>query len=72
MTSKLKIQLHYKTERGTELPSYEEAVIADCLEKMENVYLDTWKVKEIATALNDYFLFSEREILVEEENNETI
>lgn len=71
MTSKLKIQLYYKTELGTELPSYEEAVIADCLEKMESVYLDTWKVKKIATALNDYFLFFEREILVKEEDNET-
>jgi len=64
---KLKINICYKTQNGTELPSFEEALLADCLEQAE-FYLEGYKVIKIVAALHENFAFARRA----GEENETI
>jgi hypothetical protein len=72
---KTKINIIYRTEKGTEYPSYEEAIIADAIEKIPDLYMEGYRIKEITKALVNQFTFSERAItLIEEERipNETV
>jgi hypothetical protein len=56
---KTKINIQYTTERGTIFPTYQEALIADALEKAENVYLEDYKLKNIVTCLSNRFTVTE-------------
>lgn len=55
-----KVQIIYRTEKGTEYPSYEEATIADAIEKIPDLYMEGYRIKEVTKALVNQFTFSER------------
>lgn len=57
---KSKIQIVYKTEKGTELRTYREALIADRIEKIENSCLSSGQIKLISIHLASTFLISEK------------
>lgn len=66
MPEKYKIQINYRTEQGTLFSSYDEAVLADCLEKSET-YLEGYKIAKIVKHICDNFSIQERALTLEEE-----
>lgn len=54
------IQIKYATEKGTLFSTYQEALIADTLQKQDNVYLDEYKIEQLVKCLADKFTVRER------------
>ena len=56
---KYKIKIIYKTENGTEFPTFQEALVADRLEKSA-LYLQNYILKDIVKLLCDQFYIKEK------------
>ena len=74
---KPKINIKYTTEKGTLFPSYTQALIADALEKMTNIYIEEYKISRIVEQLDAVLDVACKEIEDEvlpskEPENETI
>ncbi len=74
---KAKINIKYTTEKGTLYPSFSQALIADTLEKMTNIYIEEYKISRIAEQLDavltvEYKEAEDENLPSKEPENETI
>lgn len=51
------IKVIYKTELGTSFNTFQEALLADALQKVDGLYLEDYKLTQIVSCLHENFLF---------------